>query len=117
MKIIVTSSLEFLAAKFETTPADIVKHISEGNESLMISLSKLLKIGIAQLEQIQAGQEMNLPEEVPLGLTDLQINQECYVNMYKDRYGFKPRNTAPENWKSVEWLDSAIAELRKIPIN
>ena len=41
-------------------------------------------------------------------LTPLEINQECYCNLYKDLYGVRPRHLTEEQWNSVEWLQSEI---------
>lgn len=48
-------------------------------------------------------------------LTPLQINQECYFNLYKSVYGFKPRGILTEDqWNDVDFLDGEIDKLAKM---
>ena len=44
-------------------------------------------------------------------LTPLQIAQECYINLFKSEYGFKPRINDSELWNDLEWLERQIANM------
>jgi hypothetical protein len=47
-------------------------------------------------------------------LTPVEQQQECYSEMHKSLYGFRPRHATAEQWASLEWLDAQIAELVKV---
>lgn len=41
-------------------------------------------------------------------LTPLQIAQEAYVNVFKDRYGVRPRFVTEEQWNDIHWLTNEL---------
>ena len=41
-------------------------------------------------------------------LTPLELHQECFINLYKDHYGVKPRFGTDEEWNSLDWLQEQI---------
>ena len=38
-------------------------------------------------------------------LTPLQIAQEAYCNIFKDRFGIRPRFMTNEQWNDIDWLN------------
>jgi hypothetical protein len=41
-------------------------------------------------------------------LTEIQLLQEQFINIYKDVVGVKPRFGTEEEWNSKEWLEEHI---------
>ncbi len=99
--------------------AEVGDHILDPNNGDMLKIYEIFPTpfgyNVALTKIVKKNVNHNVPELAHL--TALEINQECFVNLFKSTYGIKPRigmSVTLEEWNDVDALQKLIEELATV---
>ena len=79
------------------------------NAALILGLEEAMSLSTKQLSEL-LGEEVSTPEEEAAHYPQLDI--EMYINLYKSKYGVKPRTIPSDIYQAIDHLTEIDTSLR-----